>query len=76
MGEIFELKTQVEGRLWQMSRFRSEIEKDSAWKARASDLLTSNYESDIMELSRLCGKTATYAIRSSNQCFNAKHLEI
>lgn len=44
-----------------MGGYRQDLDDDKNWKNRASDLLTSNYEGDLMELSKMCKKSAEHS---------------
>lgn len=37
-----------------MKSYKFQIQDESNWKKRASDLLTANYEEDVLNLSNLC----------------------
>lgn len=54
LGELLELNTQIEERLKQMNSYKQQLSDEKIWKVRVSDLLTTSYEQDILELTNLC----------------------
>ena len=54
---MYELNTQIDERYKQIQVFKNELDSERMWKNRASDLLTSTYEADFIELSKLCRKS-------------------
>ena len=58
---MFELSTQLEERTKQMNEYKVQLEDERNWRRRASDLLSTSYEEDILELSKLCEKSVLEA---------------
>lgn len=50
-----------------MGSYRQDLDDDRQWKNRASDLLTSNYEADLLELSKMCKKSVEHSQDSVRQ---------
>ena len=44
-----------------MNEYKMQLEDERIWRQRASDLLTTSYEEDILELSKLCEKSVINA---------------
>lgn len=64
---MYELNTQIDERYKQIQVFKNELDSERMWKNRASDLLTSTYEADFIELSKLCRKSVEMAEESVNK---------
>ena len=44
-----------------MNEYKMQLEDERIWRQRASDLLTTSYEEDILDLSKLCEKSVIHA---------------
>jgi hypothetical protein len=48
IGELLEIRTKVEEQYKQITICRNDLDDEKCWKKIASDLLTSNYENEII----------------------------